>query len=323
MECTVAEVRRVSAGQENVRLDSTAVISTADLRISIMTHHNSFRVFLAFFLAVVSLGWANAGPEADDAIQNAPTSEQPLLFDIEHPKTTIPLPGVKLYSMPHVWDGRIDTRLAMTQNGHLYAGCGYLWKSTDRGQTWTYRKLPVFGGGWTQIYQHPNGTAMMTVTLRHSDKCFEEWDNPQVRGVRDHVFRSTDGGKTWRDRTLLAVHGCESSLFAPHGSDKMLAYIRVQRGLLPTDPPDLTQKTGSTKGWPVKSGVIAESHDRGRTWQRLRLFDTLGSVPGEIIQTPDGRIAAVWMQRYPYEDSEIRVRISDDLGQPGTRRPTG
>ena len=96
----------------------------------------------------------------------------------------------------------------------------------------------------------------------------------------------------------------------------MLAYIRVQRGLLPTDPADLKQKTGAgTKGWPVKSGVIGESHDGGRTWQRLRLFDTLGSVPGEIIQAPDGRIAAVWMQRYPYEDSEIRVRISHDLGQ--------
>ena len=60
---------------------------------------------------------------------------------------------------------------------------------------------------------------------------------------------------------------------------------------------------------------VAESDDDGRTWNNLRLFDTYGSVPGEIIKTPDGRVAAIWLQRYPYENSEIRLRISADGGQ--------
>ena len=335
--------------------------------------HNALRViFVPLLCLTVFFSSLKNQADADNLSPQAATLEQPFVFNIEHPQTTIPLPGVKLYPMPHVWDNRIDTRLAMTSNGDLYAGCGYLWKSTDRGQTWTYRELPVFGGGggfgilvddvfilaydifdqeekrstvvirstdygetwsqpfrleispydesgggWTQIYQHPDGTAMLTVTLRHRDKAFKEWDNPQVRGTRDHIFRSTDGGKTWGDRTLLGVHTCETSIFAPRNSKKMLAYIRVQRGRLPQDPVDLKDKTGAKKNsfWAVKNGAIAESHDNGRTWENLRLFDTLGSVPGEIIQAPDGRIAAVWMQRYPYEDSEIRMRISHDLGE--------
>ena len=52
--------------------------------------------------------------------------------------------------------------------------------------------------------------------------------------------------------------------------------------------------------------------ERGKTCDYLTRWAVF---PGEIIQAPDGRIAAVWMQRYPYEDSEIRMRISHDLGE--------
>jgi len=303
----------------------------------------------------------------------SPEVIEPLFsFDIEHPKATVPLPGVKLHPLPHPGK-RTDTRTAMTENGDIYVGGeGYLWKSTDRGVSWTRDTLPSFGGGggfgilagdvfvlaydaeapgvkqntfvmrstdygetwsepfrldispydssgggWCHIYQHPDGTAMMTVTLRHRDKAFQEWDNPQVRGMRDHVFRSTDGGKTWGDRTLLAMHAAETSVLALRDSQKMLAYVRAQRGRLPHDPPDLEEKTGAEKDgfWAVKNGVIAESHDAGRTWTNLRLFDTLGGAPGEIVQAPDGTIAAVWLQRYPHEKAEIRVRITRDEGQ--------
>ena len=149
---------------------------------------------------------------------------------------------------------------------------------------------------------------MITVTLRNRS-CGNRF--------HDYIFRSTDGGKNWGDRTLLVLYSAESSVLALRGSDRMLAYVRAQRGSLPRDPPDFWQQTGATKEnpWPLKNGVVAESIDGGRTWKNLRLFDTYGSVPGELVQAPDGRVAAVWLQRYPYQDSEIRVRVSSDGGR--------
>ena len=288
-----------------------------------------------------------------------------LALDIPHAKTTIPMPGVDIFPMPHP-GSRTDTRTAMTRNGDIYVGgSGYLWKSTNRGQTWEMRKLPrktaggfgiinddvfllVFdvsgnssssvmrstdygqtwsepvaldispygfsGSGWPHVYQHPDGTAMITMTLRKQSASHK---------FNDYIFRSTDGGKTWGDRTLLTPYSSETSQLALCNSNKMLAYIRIQRRPLPEDPPDFGKMTGVAQEqpwteshlWPLKNGVVGESDDGGRTWKNLRLFETYGSVPGEILQAPDGRVAAVWLQRYPYGKAEILARISDDGGR--------
>jgi len=282
-----------------------------------------------------------------------------IALDIEHAKEVTPLDGTETFALPEA-GVRTDTRTAMSQNGDIYVGRGgFLWKSTDRGKTWTQRDLPqraaggfgilnedVFilvlysddhslgtvlrstdygntwsepvaldirpfnycGGGWSDVYQHPDGTAMITMTLRNR--------SPGNR-FHDYIFRSTDGGQSWGDATLLVPYSAESSLLSRRDSNRMLAYVRAQRVSLPEDPVDFWQQTGATEGnpWPLKNGVAAESDDGGRTWHRLRLFDTYGSVPGELIQTPDGRVAAIWLQRYPYEDAEIRVRISADGGR--------
>lgn len=285
--------------------------------------------------------------------------QRPIIaMGVEHKITTIPIPGVEEFTMPTAGI-RTDTRTGMTKNGDLYVGGGgFLWKSTDRGATWTQRKLPIRaaggfgilngdvfvlvsytdghslnevrlstdygetwgdparldiapfdhgGGGWSDVYQHPDGSAMITVTLRNKATRFQ---------FHDHIYRSTDGGRTWGDRTLLVAYSAESSLLALPDSKRMLAYIRAQRPPLSDDPSDFTQQTGTRENnpWPLKNGVLAESNDKGRTWTNLRLVDTYGSVPGELIQAPDGRIAALWLLRYPYEQAGIRVRLSSDDG---------
>jgi photosystem II stability/assembly factor-like uncharacterized protein len=281
------------------------------------------------------------------------------------------IPDVRIYSLPKP-DGRSDTRTAMTRAGQIYVGGGkHLWKSADKGKTWTRGKLPhataggfgiladdtfllVYddpgggtnvirsvdygetwsrpfrleigpydqsGGGWAHVHQHADSAAMITVTLRHGKK-WKMWNDPTVCGIRDHIYRSTDGGKTWGDRTLLSVHAAESSLLTLRGSERMLVFIRHQRSHLPDDPADLRTQTGAPQGNPYvcKNGMIAESDDGGRTWKNHRIFDIYGSVPGELIQAPDARVAAVWLQRYPHEEAEIRVRISADGGRNWGRR---
>ena len=78
----------------------------------------------------------------------------------------------------------------------------YVQRSTDYGETWS-EPFPLdvspytfSGSGWSDVYQHPDGTAMITVTLRYRDGV-DEWDNPQVRGFHDHIFRSRDEGRSW------------------------------------------------------------------------------------------------------------------------------
>jgi hypothetical protein len=290
-----------------------------------------------------------------------------IAYDIEHAGKTVPIPGTELFAMPDPGP-RTDTRTALMSQGDIcVGGAGYLWKSRDRGETWTMTELPcgtaggfgildrdvfillndakenlgtsvrrstdkgsswsdpvaldigpydISGGGWSDVYQHPDGTAMITVTLRRRDG-WDRWDDPAIRGFHDFIFRSTDGGKTWGDRTLIVPYSAETSLLALRDSRRMLCFIRAQRGNLPEDSPDLWKQTGCTQGhaYPLKNGVVAESDDGGRTWKNPRLFDTYGSVPGELIQVPDGRLAAVWLQRYPHDKSEIRVRISADGGR--------
>ena len=293
-------------------------------------------------------------------VRAAPALPSPeIARDIERAEATNPVPGVEIFEMPPAGI-RTDTRTAVTKNGDIYVGGGgFLWKSSDQGETWAQQKLPVRGGGgfgilegdvfvlvsysadhsvnsvqrsrdygrtwsdpveldiapynqggdgWSHVYQHPDGTALITVTLRHRE---------QQGFFHDHIFRSTDGGDTWGDRTLLVPYSAESSLLAVRDSSRMLAFIRVQRMALAGDPTDFWRQTGANEGnpWPIKNGVIAESSDGGRTWQNLRLFDTYGSVPGELIEAPNGVVAALWLQRYPYEKAAIRVRLSNDGGR--------
>ncbi|MDP6153466.1 MAG: sialidase family protein, partial [Phycisphaeraceae bacterium] len=194
----------------------------------------------------------------------------------------------------------------------------FVYRSTDSGKTWTEPvelDLAPFnrgGDGWTQGYQHPDGDVMITMTLRVVGADPEDI----TAGIHEHIYRSTDGGKTWSDRVLLHAHGAESSLLALRDSNKMLAIIRAQRFRFDSDTPELFKTFGTPPDGRIalKNGVLAESNDGGRTWGNPRLFTGFGDVPGELIQTPDGRIAALWLHRYPHPQGRVCVRISEDGG---------
>ena len=55
--------------------------------------------------------------------------------DIEHATEITPMPGTEIFPLPEA-DIHTDTRTAMSNSGDIYVdGGGYLWKSTDRGET--------------------------------------------------------------------------------------------------------------------------------------------------------------------------------------------
>ncbi len=213
-----------------------------------------------------------------------------------------------------------------------YKDCG-VHVSTDYGRTWS-KKIPLNlspydagGGGWTHISQLPDGTALMTVTLRYGDGAKDlKTGNPlppEKLGIYDHIFRSSDSGKTWGDKTLIVPDSAESTVIGLK-SGKMLAAIRKQRHPQRMLPGDDIEKLKAIDGWQdgkpyIKHGFLADSFDNGRTWQNERPAPFAPSMkhglcPADLAQLPDGRVVLIYTHRYSV-DSGVMARVSHGDGK--------
>ena len=204
--------------------------------------------------------------------------------------------------------------------------------SSDLGKTWS-QPTPVDispydfgGGGWTQISQIPNGPALMTLQCYMAENTIDPKTgkprDKQQLGIFDHVYRSTDGGKTWGDRSLICRDSCESSVILLQ-SGKMLAGIRKQRHTQPLLPGDDIEQLKAMDGWRngnvyIKHGFLADSDDMGYTWTNVRLAPNTpdmkhGLCPSDLVQLPDGRVVWIYTHRYgPY--AGVMARVSSDDG---------
>jgi hypothetical protein len=106
-------------------------------------------------------------------------------------------------------------------------------------------------------------------------------------------------------------------------SGRLLAAIRYQRPLLPDDPPNLIEKTGSWNKeasgklptFPYKHVFLADSIDEGRSWQDLRQLTTaFGQCYGFPVGLSDGTAVVLHDHRYPGEISSGRAMVSPDEG---------
>ena len=134
--------------------------------------------------------------------------------------------------------------------------------------------------------------------------------------ANSYVFRSTDGGSTWGDRTPLPDWSFETTLLQLH-SGKLIAAIRYQP-LIDLDTP--LAKFG-------KRVFLADSEDDGRTWGNFRPVRrtphgesdlALGECHGELSQLSDGTLVLTHDHRYPYEQQQVLARISHDEGNTWT-----
>lgn len=133
-----------------------------------------------------------------------------------------------------------------------------VYKSTDAGKTWQHMGL-VNTGRIARILIDPKDTNDVLV-------CAEGRGNsPQhERGV----FRSTDGGKTWKQTLFVNEHtGCSGLSMDPSDPDVVLA--------------GTWQVTGRT--WAEDSGGpgsgVYISHDNGRSWKHLTAANGLPEPP--------------------------------------------
>jgi len=217
-------------------------------------------------------------------------------------------------------------------------------RSTDYGKTWpsfvSLELSPYDGGGagWSHVHQLPDGTVLLTVTLRHGNarvdlKTKEPLPDDKF-GIHDHIYRSRDSGRTWGDRSLIVKHSAETSVLRLK-SGKLLAAIRCQRAGGLVLPGDDIAKLKEIDAWEAAAGILtgkagikhaflADSYDNGYTWTNLRLAPMTpkvkrGLCPSELVQLPDGRVVWVYIQKALSPEamatSGIYARVSSDDGQ--------
>lgn len=73
----------------------------------------------------------------------------------------------------------------------------------------------------------------------------------------------------------------------------------------------------------LKYVFLGDSYDGGKTWQSLRpVLDAkgksvlyYGSLHGQVVQVPDGRLVLIHVRRYPRENQQVLARVSEDDGK--------
>jgi hypothetical protein len=104
----------------------------------------------------------------------------------------------------------------------------------------------------------------------------------------------------------------------------LLAVLRYQRPLLPSDPENLIEITGRRNleafgklpPFPYKHIFLANSLDDGRSWQKFRQLTTVfGQCYGFPAVLSDGTVVIVHDERYPRDLSSARVMVSRDEGE--------
>ena len=216
----------------------------------------------------------------------------------------------------------------------------YIARSDDRGVTWSVERMELplgahrsVAAGNADMIELADGTLLLTMDLFFYVEA-DEQDNLPVehRGVFAHVLRSHDRGRTWPEKSIIVLHGAEVHLLElPTGS--LMAASRKQRNVyLPGDPADLETAMRANGYNPeytgfhepidehaavVKSVVVSESSDAGRTWVNERRVTGYEQCSGELtLLADDTTLVLTYDSRYHdrFAVAGVRARVSYDLG---------
>ena len=202
-----------------------------------------------------------------------------------------------------------------------------VFKSLDEGRT------------WEKIAEIENPAELL---IRHADTLCKLEDDTLLLPIESrlshsvaptYVHRSTDGGKTWggpKGRTswagLLGGVCCES-MIAPMPSGRLLAVIRYHGGVVPPWPVIALKSsfaaTSSRIGWAsgtqhpwYKTLFLADSEDRGKTWNNLRpLTNVVGQCHGFALGLRNGSVIVTHDHRYPPGTPSGKAMVSYDEGR--------
>jgi len=191
-----------------------------------------------------------------------------------------------------------------------------IWASGDEGRTWkliSQIEIPEkFHARWMYTLSRLPDDTLLCGVVRAARKRDEKGN--YVSGANTLViYRSTDQGKTWSQPVKVRDWGYEGGItHLPSG--KLLAAIRVQRFIHPTDTPEFLSKYQSGK-MVYKIIFLADSGDQGRTWKNVRQLTTVfGQCYGYPAALSDGTVVVVHDTRYGPGAPSGRAIISHDEG---------
>lgn len=168
---------------------------------------------------------------------------------------------------PAAFGGRIaDVAVDPTNSSIIYVGSasGGIFKSTNRGTTWE----PIFD-------QSGGSQSIGAIAIAASDPQIVwagtgEPNNRQSSSWGNGVFRSLDGGRTWKGMGLAATHHIGRILINPRNPD--VVYVAA---------------LGHLWGANEERGVY-RTRDGGKNWQRVLTIDSVTGVV-DLTLDPDGR----------------------------------
>ena len=211
------------------------------------------------------------------------------------------------------------------ESGEKATGPAQVFRSTDQGRSW--KPMSEFAieipGGYKERYSHwgvkklPDDTLFYGMDVRDEQFEGEPWRSVILSGSSRLVFyRSDDGGQNW-EGPIQVCQWCSEGGIVQLPSGNLFATIRFQRGLLPTDPPDVLDGPGGKKlPYPYKHLFTLESQDRGRTWGNHRQLTTVfGQCYGYPAVQRDGTVVAIHDTRYGPLPDAARAMISYDSGK--------
>jgi len=235
---------------------------------------------------------------------------------------------------------RDDTFLMMLMpSNHQPNTQAVIARSHDFGGTWSaavmdsdLRPYKHVQGGNSDILQLLDGTILATVDVLHG-RGMDDLPVEQ-RGLFNYALRSFDGGRTWPEKSCIAMYAAETHLLQlPSG--RLLGAIRKQRGhRLPGDSPspyDMKLTYGYRAQFDseerkserdedtnrIKNTFLSESIDGGRTWINERQVSSFLQCSADLARLADGTLVLQVLHRYPDDlaHTGIRAKVSHDEGR--------
>ena len=233
--------------------------------------------------------------------KNNPTQNATILDSV--------LSGLKFRSIgPAFMSGRISDIEIHPNNENIWyvaVGSGGVWKTTNAGTTWTpiFDDQPSYSIGAITI--DPNNPSTIWVGSG------EDSGGRHV-GYGDGVYKSMDGGATWKNMGLKNSEHISRILVHPENSD--VVWVTVQGPLW---------SKGGDRG-------LYKSTDGGLTWKKTLGDDAWTGVTDLIMdpRNPDRMYAATWQRHrtvaaYMGGGPKTGIFRSDDGGDSWTQLTTG